>query len=190
MSFRFPYLRLEDIELHSETILGQSGFIAAIPVEIELLLEATFGYSVVYDETLPLGVDGAIEPERNCIRVSTHIDHLGRQRFTLAHELGHLILHIPHIQNYRIQAPLFKQIETPALLQNDSAEWQANMFASAILMPRQHMILKYGALANEGAWVDPRRVADEFQVSIKAAEIRLEILGINRKSSPEQKLFL
>lgn len=56
----------------------------------------------------------------------------GRDRFTLAHELGHLLLHSN--QAYQRNMRLAKDI--PAYR---SAEWQANTFAGSLLMPHSYL---------------------------------------------------
>ena len=101
----------------------------------------------------------------------------GRFRFTLAHELAHWILH----------KMLFVGTKTAAATygignaDNDAIERQANYLATAILMPvgqvkrgfyRLRMQTK--AQANEVAVL-----ADTFEVSKQAMEIRLNELGLN-----------
>lgn len=56
----------------------------------------------------------------------------GRHRFTIAHELGHYVLHQDGVKLCRVDGN--KRIESYL-----DPEWQANTFASAILMPR-HLI--------------------------------------------------
>ncbi|WP_334178826.1 ImmA/IrrE family metallo-endopeptidase [Pseudoxanthomonas sp.] len=56
----------------------------------------------------------------------------GRDRFTLAHELGHLLLHAN--QAYQRNMRLAENIPP-----YKSAEWQANTFAGALLMPHDYL---------------------------------------------------
>ena len=56
----------------------------------------------------------------------------GRHRFTIAHELGHYILHQDGVKMCRIAG-------NERLVAYLDPEWQANTFASAILMPK-HLI--------------------------------------------------
>ena len=105
-------------------------------------------------------VHGLACPEENCIKVREDvyeraIDGYGRDRFTLAHELGHFLLH--HREHIRL-----------ARLENGSKieafrdpEWQANTFAAELLMP-------LGLIDTE----EQRAIADEFGVSLQAASIR------------------
>lgn len=91
-----------------------------------------------------------------------------RDRFTIAHELGHLFLHYPMV----IKAnPGAVMAATRWVDENDSvqkrAEWEANWFAAAFLMPTESFS---EALSR---WPDNlHRVAAHFAVSTSAAEIR------------------
>lgn len=84
-----------------------------------------------------------------------------RQRFTLAHELGHLILDI-----------------------RDSNEEQiCNRFASAILMPEKAMYNEFGEKRNKISLLELRYFKMEYQVSYQAIIHRLQDLQILTHSS-------
>ena len=78
----------------------------------------------------------------------------GRDRFTLAHELGHFLLH--GYPDYR-----FARNEEHVPKYQDP-EWQANTFASMLLIPRGEI---FGMSVEE--------VAQRYQVSKSAAQIAL-----------------
>lgn len=89
-----------------------------------------------------------VEEERNMIDKYAYYDHTknkmviredvyemacaenGRHRFTIAHELGHYILHRNGVKMCRVAG----NERIAAYL---DPEWQANTFASAILMPKR-----------------------------------------------------
>ncbi|HAU0830367.1 TPA: ImmA/IrrE family metallo-endopeptidase [Legionella pneumophila] len=79
----------------------------------------------------------------------------GRDRFTLAHELGHLVLHqdVPFAHN--TTSSLNMKIY-------ENSEWQADIFASTFLMPDE--IIKNCANVDE--------IAQKCKVSISAARVR------------------
>lgn len=89
-----------------------------------------------------------------------------RQRFTVAHEIGHYILHrdMVNLQGGNI---LYRKSN-----QNDPIEIQANIFAGAILMPKKEIIAAYKALK------DIYLVAKMFKTSPEATYIRLKKLGV------------
>lgn len=86
----------------------------------------------------------------------------GRDRFTAAHELGHLILHCDVTLNRSEGTP--KHAYT-------NPEWQANSFASAILMPRP-LVERCPNL---------RGVISSFGVSREAACVRAQKLGLSSR---------
>jgi len=92
--------------------------------------------------------------------------HPNRQRYTIAHELGHFCLH-RHLSTV-FEDKLFFRGGEP-----DKPEWQANEFASAILMPEQ----KFRDRIRSGVR-NVEELAKEFRVSTLALRIRAKNLGI------------
>ncbi len=95
-----------------------------------------------------------------------------RARFTLAHELGHRVLHtlelmklsrLPHTEAalLRTRVPVHPNCE--------DTEWQANAFAAAMLMPVRGLRDLERAIGH----LDDRNVAIRFSVSRCAARNRL-----------------
>ncbi len=84
-----------------------------------------------------------------------------RNRFSIAHELGHYFLHSMQGE-MKIRAERFGSTRE---------EWEANWFAAAFLMPAQPFsdyYQKYG----------PRQTAVKFYVSPAAVSVRADTLGI------------
>jgi antitoxin HicB len=104
----------------------------------------------------------------------------GRCRFTIAHEIAHLILHGDDLVVHQGRA--FRDIVTPMeklpayvpIFQ--SPEWQANAWAAAFLMPLPAVRNYLQRLAKEGQEFTRGGFATNFQVSHQAAAIRLEKL--------------
>ncbi|WP_281408259.1 ImmA/IrrE family metallo-endopeptidase [Methylobacterium sp. WL6] len=97
-----------------------------------------------------------------------------RDRFTIAHELGHLFLHYPLAtasnRGAVMVATRWVDEENQDLRR---AEWEANWFAAAFLMPSQDFIKSYRSNLNS-----VEVTAVEFGVSSKAAGIRAQSLGL------------
>lgn len=84
--------------------------------------------------------------------VSYHGDARGRQRFTLAHELGHYLLgHERYMTGeYYEEADIDGVVASGLGLDDiDRMEWQANQFASCLLLPRKHFIRDCYSAAEE-----------------------------------------
>lgn len=89
-----------------------------------------------------------------------------RDRFTIAHELGHLFLHLPMVKKIDPHGTMraTRWIDNSDKEQQ-RAEWEANWFAAALLMPRKAFTasLKQGGIDY---------AAMKFNVSRQAATVR------------------
>lgn len=165
------------IEQKAQEILQATGF-DSIPVRIDLIAQR-LGLTV---EASQLGddVSGILvaSGETGTIGYSM-LDASVRQRFTIAHELGHFVLH-------RRARELFIDKSYTMIYRRDQEsstgelqiEREANQFAAAILMPKHHIleeITKYEF--DLGDEVALRSLADKFQVSTQAMSLRLAKLG-------------
>jgi Zn-dependent peptidase ImmA (M78 family) len=96
-----------------------------------------------------------------------------RDRFTIAHELGHLFLHFPKVKR---ENSGFGMAATRRVDQNDDdqkrAEWEANWFAAAFLMPADKFTSEHVRNPNAAD------LAKKFGVSQKAAEVRISTLEL------------
>lgn len=98
--------------------------------------------------------------------------HSKRQRFTIAHEFAHYILHIRDSNKGYYEDNTFFRFE------NDSSlEYKANEFAAQILMPQE---LVEDAIRTKSKKIT--ELADLFDVSVQALKFRLQDLGYNIKS--------
>ena len=104
-----------------------------------------------------------------------------RQLFTIAHEIGHFILHRDVLDTGNLLPTMYKVGDgiTPALARADysspqyrAMETEANQFAAELLMPKEEFIRK----ADECE--DLLELALSFKVSVGAASIRANTLGI------------
>lgn len=117
--------------------------VTSVPVDVERLARAE-GFTI---ERRPLGDDDG-EVVGQCIRVNS--DHsLVRQRFTIAHEVGHFVMHTSHGTD-------------------DHSERQAEVFAGALLIPRDVLRREFAAEQ------DPEALARRFRVSRAAMWIELK----------------
>ncbi len=93
------------------------------------------------------------------------LHHPNRQRFTIAHEIAHSILHAANSDLFEDKT-FFRNSESNRM------EFEANVFAAELLMPRV-------AFENYIENVSPRveDIASHFQVSSHAVRIRAKTLG-------------
>lgn len=146
------------------------------------IVELCNSYGIkVFDEYLKNNVSGFIviqnenykDYETNKVIVVNSFDSAARQRFTIAHELGHYILH-------KGENELYAHRDVGA---NNATEREANIFASNFLMP-ENLVKSFLNNLREDYWgfiSDTQKilsVAENFAVSNLAAKVRLEQLGL------------
>ena len=102
-----------------------------------------------------------------------------RERFTIAHELGHIFLHFSEDKKTFIDEHLNRKLKEKNLkaaarglnhLSDIEVEREANNFAADLLMPKE-IIFKY-------LFFSPKKISNIFKVSKEAVEIRLKTLGM------------
>lgn len=111
--------------------------------------------------------------------------HPNRQRFTVAHELGHWILHdqadfVDHgyvMDGTRAKTPRFmrNQLSSEAV---DVKEMEANAFAASLLMPRAFLAKAVRDLQLPVRSEEVENLARQFKVSQQAMTFRLQNLNV------------
>jgi Zn-dependent peptidase ImmA (M78 family) len=157
--------------------LLRSAKISELPVDVEQL--AIYCGAEVRYEPFSGELSGMLRRQRNGKHVigvnATHTS--ARQRFTIAHELGHLQLHKDEEFHVDESAPIrFRsEISSQAI---DSDEIEANQFAAELLMPSAFL---EEAIENIPPGTEPEEavahLADVFGVSVQAMTIRLSSSG-------------
>jgi len=156
-----PEKHLDLVENHLQQTPVKLGALAA-----DLGLE-------VYKSTLPPGISGLIEPSDTApsgyrIRLNRH-EITERQRFTLAHEIAHFLLHRQDIGAGVVDDTMYRS----AL--SNRKEVEANKLASRLIMPDKNV-----AEARKRAQYLPLEeqielLASEFRVSMSAMRIKLGV---------------
>jgi Zn-dependent peptidase ImmA (M78 family) len=102
-----------------------------------------------------------------------------RQRFTIAHELGHYELHRDKADLFVDKQFIYRSLNSGDTLEKKIMEQEANYFASAILIPtnllRKEIDKINFDLASETVIND---LAEKFNVSSTAMSIRISSLGL------------
>lgn len=112
-----------------------------IPVPIEEIIEFEFGMNIIPIPGLHQGyeIDGFISSDLSEISVDQFVyeSRPGRYRFTLAHELGHAVLHrkVYEAAAFSTIKKWKRFIEEIDLQDYEWLEWQGYAFAGLILVP-------------------------------------------------------
>lgn len=151
-----------------------------IPVDLDQI-SRDLGLDVIRRPTLDYqgeAVSGLLiqKSGRRVCAINTS-DPPNRQRFTWAHEIGHLILHPTRTEHFDMKA------RSSSNIGNAREEAEANQFAASLLMPAYLVREKAGDRNLDLYWDDWRDslvsdLAREFKVSVEAMSIRLHHLGL------------
>lgn len=126
-------------------------------VEVVLpAIDPTFNYEYVSSDELTPGMYAYYDPSSNTMKILSSVyeracDDIGRDRFTIAHEVGHYFLHQEGYSFARTNS------EIPTYC---NPEWQANTFASTLLIPKR-----------QTKTMSIEEIRDKCKVSYQAAEI-------------------
>lgn len=172
MSILYNKKDQEYLDELAEEKLNDYGF-ENIPVD-PLVIAAIEGVEVFEADFAEQDVAGLIK--KNGEDVSIYVnsgDIPARKRFTIAHELGHLFLHLQNEDGNFIdnKVSLFRSSEIRNTL-DANREAEANHFAAALLMPKAQVFQQ---------WKKTRTVSSLaviFNVSNAAMENRLRYLGL------------
>jgi Zn-dependent peptidase ImmA (M78 family) len=154
----------------AQEILARCGIFSP-PVD-PCQIAAKLGLQVVFTEFKSNGepidtVSGFLRADDRTIYVFDR-DNARRQLFTIAHEIGHFVMHSEWAKNSTYKVLLRERFE----VHTDPIEREANEFAANLLMPEQ-MLSKYYKLTSN---VD--QLADVFAVSKAAMQRRVrEVFG-------------
>ena len=167
------YLRNRINELAQDVI---KAYEITIPIDNITSVVEKIGGKVVSSNSLDVFCDGSIKKENDSfsIIIPEYTSNKERYHFTVAHELGHLFLHM----GYQIDKDLWNSSDGAIFNRygNSEEEFEANEFAAAFLMPKDEYI-KVAEKNLNGDSVDIRKVADYFKVSVDAASYRGKWLG-------------
>jgi Zn-dependent peptidase ImmA (M78 family) len=138
----------------------------SIPVKLASLAKR-MGLKVIAS-TLPVGISGEIRPaaEGYVVSVNRH-DSSRRQRFTVAHEIAHFLLHRDQIGAGISDDALYRSSLS------DRREAEANRLAADILIPRAQLDRRAESFQHLPQDELVSVLAEEFDVSDIAMKIRL-----------------
>jgi Zn-dependent peptidase ImmA (M78 family) len=153
-----------------------------LPIDVEALadhLGATFSY-----RSLDPSISGLLFRDDVHTIIGVNESHPpGRQRFTIAHEIGHLVMHRgrPILLDRSMRVNWRQDAPDDA---TDREEIEANAFAAALLMPDRHVRRQLGTLLRQHRVGDTDQLihglAKGFAVSTEAMNYRLIGLGLLR----------
>lgn len=169
-------IRRRKIQATVETLLAEHN-IKRAPVPVSRLAKAHGARIVV--ESLEGDLSGFLYRDKADVVIGVNTRHAQvRQNFTIAHELGHLLLHetegvhVDHEFRVRLRDDVSSQ-------GTDDAEREANLFAASLLMPSSFLAQDLEAEEYVDFLDDDflRKLTKKYGVSTQALVNRLKNLG-------------
>lgn len=172
LNLKVPFLKDSELDAASAELLRKyskwKGAVPKPPINIDDIVEGYLGLDfALVDLEKQLGIRDVLgatwfDEKRVCVDQSLEGKE-GRFAFTLAHEVGHWVLHRPLYEAEKVTRPLFARDPSkppePAIVCRSSqrqapAEWQANQFAARVLMPASDVRATFRALCGDDvqAW--------------------------------------
>lgn len=169
-------IRKRRIQAMTAVLLAENGITQA-PVLVSKIAKAKGAR--IFVDALEGDLSGFLYRDRDQAVIGVNTSHSpARQNFTIAHELGHLLLHDQ--EQLHVDREFRVRLRSDVSSQGtDEAEQEANFFAASLLMPREFIERD---LENE-EYVDLldddflNGLARKYGVSAQALAIRLKTLG-------------
>ena len=187
----FKYIHPVEIETKAWQILEKMeqtpNYAPKFPLDASRVAEF-LGLDVVWD-SIPADEQGIVAarilPLERLIEINEDIPQLrgGFGESTIAHEIGHWVLHINQEAVARLSRLHKKGLKIPVeplLCRNNEdlvgIEWQAQYFASCLLMPQYHL-LSVTKNKDITQWQHLYQIAEQLGITISNLTYRLQNLG-------------
>ncbi len=196
-----PVYSYEDLRKKADEFLREHHPSGNIPVPIEEIVEFDFKINIVPVLGLQreFEVEGFTSGDLKNIYVDEHVftDRVTRYRFTLAHELGHIVLHRNLYDKHRFKSIHGWQEFVNSISEEEHSwlEYQGYAFAGLILVQGDNLLksvtewtkkIREKGISMEKNWdfaweLITEHVAKAFLVSPDVVEKRIEKDGIKKK---------
>lgn len=161
-----PIKAPNEVTVHAAELMERLRHAGLLQPPVDVYAVAEFLGLEIVEEVMDDEMSGYIEPRRGGWIIGVNkFHHPNRQRFTIAHEIGHFVLHRP---SERVVDVTFAR----RLGARDKIESEADQFASNLLMPAEHF---RGVIS--GGEYSLEKLASVFSVSVLAAKVRAQTLG-------------
>jgi Zn-dependent peptidase ImmA (M78 family) len=162
-------------EKRAAEVLEKAG-VSEVPVPVEQIARE-LGVQITY-EPFDGDISGMLYRDGDTAVIGVNSSHAPtRQRFTVAHEVGHLLMH----EGKPVFIDRFVRVNWRDG-ESNKEEAQANSFAAELLMPRTFVVKVIRRTLARDRYIKPQELvadlAKKFEVSAEAMQYRLINLGI------------
>jgi Zn-dependent peptidase ImmA (M78 family) len=166
------------------------------PIPVDDIIEKHLKVRLeISDLVARLGVTdvlGATWFDDGIIRVDERLEaQEGRLSFTLGHEVGHWVLHRPQLEADKVAPLLLQNQEAPPAVvcrtseRKAPAEWQADQFASRLLLPERFVREAFtAAIGSDHVGIDGLRARrDTAEVNARWREVAASVVAAGNFSN-------
>ena len=186
MSFRIivPFKTRAQLTGEAENFLQKYHPHNTYPIPIEEIIEFQLGLDII---PLPglhkfFDIDGFLSADRAGISIDENVYQArpGRYRFTLAHEIGHFVLHreLYGQSDFRNVGDWKRFIESFPEREYSLFEWQAYEFAGHVLVPAHHLEKR---IAYHRKQIRSMRIENEEIVMDRVTELLAQDFVVSRE---------
>ena len=147
---KVPWISKKEIAVKAMALIedfqGRAGYRIRPPIPVEEIIERSLGLNLQYMDLSKIfggrGVLGATYAESRLVCINERLfEHSseGRRVFTCAHEAGHWVLHRRYVKTQDGDGSKNQAIVCTTANAKEPIEWQADYFASCLLMPEKEM---------------------------------------------------
>jgi Zn-dependent peptidase ImmA (M78 family) len=169
-------VRRQAIEELSNVIRGVID--VSIPINLETIVEK-IGGNIRENDLKDKNIAGKVEKNDKTFTITLNKNQSSlRNNFTIAHEIGHLFLHMGYMVDQKKWNSIDDYIDSAKYrLGYSEEEYEANHFAASFLMPEKEYrkFITDNKVDNK---IDIKKLSSYFQVSDDAAITRGKWLGI------------
>lgn len=169
---RLVIMKKEDIKKITEAVLKNAG-VESLPIPVEKIAEGlgmsiSYAPSEEYSGMLVRKKDGS---GKVLVGINS-AESRERQRFTIAHEVGHFFLH----KDLDVSVDYRMSYSAP----KPPREQEADEFAGNLLMPKKLLVSDFDQIISNHSFLetDLKNLAKKYAVSTEAMRIRLLKLGL------------
>jgi hypothetical protein len=157
--FKCDFVSKQEIWQKAEDFRKTYCYDLNLPINMEYITEQRLGLNIEpkhYIKEFP-SIDAYLKSDLSGIVVDnaqymdTKNRYERRLRFSLAHEVGHFVLHEDILKHFEIRTPAqyYNFITNRDDKEYKSFEWQANEFAGRLLVPKQELIAVFHVMLND-----------------------------------------
>jgi len=194
VNIKVPFKNHNHIRIAAESFLKKHHPKDIYPIPIEEIVEFQLRLDIIPLPNLhrAFDIDGFLSSDRTSISIdeSVYQSRPGRYRFTIAHEVGHFILHKDLYEQHAFETTeeWKRFIEHFPEKEYSWFEWQAYEFAGLILVPPHHLNkrLKYCKKQIESIGIKSEAVVADRAIELLAKDFVVSREVIQRRLSRDE----